>query len=315
MYTNYISPVTAAILDNQIFVALTKALAAAGDTSFFQDSRWYLQRDESAYYEGINLTTKCTAGRAMVGLADYDVFSDAAGVFSSTFGAIRRTPTLQVSTVPTFGMGDSQNYITARGTTFTQDESSLSGLVLPLPPTYLATAEWDIRPSAFDVPTPVFGGFSGVTGSWETSVEGSRWGLHGYTPLEAQAWSLFTDMFSPSASSQSIASFVLQLVDVWVLLVLRALDALNDAGLGDPFSFLRPQVLGSAPLDTIVCHAEALTGSWAPAAPLAANAPVGPVLAGVSLHTMRGMLKQYYHLLGNLDYLNDWRELKFEREI
>lgn len=186
MHTNYVSPVTVAILDSQIFVALTKALAAAGDTSFFQDSRWYSQWGESSYYEGINLTTKRTASLATVGFADYDVFSDASGVFSSTFGTIHKMPTLPASAVPTFSLGNSWDYITTRGTTFTQDESSLSGLVLPLSPAYLATAEWDIRPLALDAPTPIFGGFSGVTGSWGTSTEGSRWGLHGYTPLEAQ---------------------------------------------------------------------------------------------------------------------------------
>jgi hypothetical protein len=33
------------------------------------------------------------------------------------------------------------------------------------------------------------------------------------------------------------------------------------------------------------------------------------------LQTTRLLLKQYYSLLGNLDYLNDWRDLKLEREI
>lgn len=34
-----------------------------------------------------------------------------------------------------------------------------------------------------------------------------------------------------------------------------------------------------------------------------------------SLASTRSALRQYYYLLSNLDYLNDWRELKFEREI
>jgi hypothetical protein len=34
-----------------------------------------------------------------------------------------------------------------------------------------------------------------------------------------------------------------------------------------------------------------------------------------SLKAARLHLRQYYNLLGNVDYLNDWRELKFEREI
>jgi hypothetical protein len=33
------------------------------------------------------------------------------------------------------------------------------------------------------------------------------------------------------------------------------------------------------------------------------------------LQTTRLLLKQYYSLLGNLDYLNDWRDLKLEREV
>jgi hypothetical protein len=33
------------------------------------------------------------------------------------------------------------------------------------------------------------------------------------------------------------------------------------------------------------------------------------------LQTTRLLLRQYYSLLGNLDYLNDWRDLKLEREV
>jgi cytochrome c oxidase subunit 1 len=318
MHTNYVSPLTTAISDSQILTMLKKFLAAAGDTGFAQDSRWYLQWDESSHYEGVNSTTRRAGSRATVGFADYDVFSDAAGVFSGTFGAARAPALSPSEAALPFDTVGGWGHITDLHAALVQDESLLKGLVLPLSPAYLAATEWGIRPLAFDAPTPVFGGFSGATGSWEATTEGSRWGLHGYASVETLIWSLFTDTFSPAtatAPTRSVGGFVLQLVDVWVLLVLRALDALNDSGLGDPFSCLRAPLLGPVSADAIVCGAEALTGSWLPATSLAFNAPAAPALAGASLHATRAMLKQYYHLLGNLDYLNDWRELKFEREI
>jgi hypothetical protein len=37
--------------------------------------------------------------------------------------------------------------------------------------------------------------------------------------------------------------------------------------------------------------------------------------AAASIRLSRQLIKQYCYNLGNLDYLNDWRELRLEREI